>query len=134
MSGQPNGPLIFVVDDEKLIASTLALILTGKGFHARPFFDPLDALRAAESANPDLLLSDVVMPNMNGIELAVQLQRVCPACKILLSSGQVATTELLAAARMIGHDFEILAKPVHPDTLLQKMEEVLGWGPGSSPL
>lgn len=70
MSRQENGLIIFVVDDEKLIASTLSLILTGRGFYARSFLDPFDALRAAQSTVPDLLLSDVVMPNMNGIELA----------------------------------------------------------------
>jgi|SRR5579872_1082096 len=124
MPAQEDGLLIFVVDDEKLIASTLTLILTGKGFYARSFLDPLDALQAAQSTRPDLLLSDVVMPNMNGIELAIQMQQLCPDCKILLSSGQVATTELLAAARLQGHHFEILAKPVHPDTLLQKIGEL----------
>jgi CheY-like chemotaxis protein len=74
MAGQEGALLIFVVDDEKLIASTLSLILAGSGFYARPFLDPLDALRAAQSTAPDLLLSDVVMPNMNGIELAIQIQ------------------------------------------------------------
>jgi CheY-like chemotaxis protein len=125
MSGQESGLLIFVVDDENLIASTLALILTGGGFYARSFLDPLDALRAAECTAPDLLLSDVVMPNMNGIELAVEMRQLCPNCRILLSSGQVATGELLAAASLQGHHFEILAKPVHPNTILQRIRELL---------
>ncbi|HEX4285292.1 MAG TPA: response regulator [Terracidiphilus sp.] len=124
MSQLENGLLIFVVDDEKLIASTLTLILTGRGFYARSFFDPLDALQAAQSTPPDLLLSDVVMPNMNGIELAIRMKQLCPDCRILLSSGQVATSELLAAARLEGHHFDILAKPVHPNTLLERLQEL----------
>ncbi len=124
MSDLENGLLIFVVDDEKLIASTLTLILTGRGFYARSFCDPLDALQAAQSTPPDLLLSDVVMPNMNGIELAIRMKQLCPDCRILLSSGQVATSELLAAARLEGHHFDILAKPVHPNTLLERLQEL----------
>ena len=62
MSSQGHGLLIYVVDDEKLIASTLALILTGSGFYARSFVDPLDALQAARSTAPDLLLSDERSP------------------------------------------------------------------------
>ncbi len=125
MSSQGHGLLIYVVDDEKLIASTLALILTGSGFYARSFVDPLDALQAARSTAPDLLLSDVIMPNMNGIELAIQMKKLCPDCKMLLSSGQTATSSLLATATSEGHHFEILAKPVHPSDLLGKIKELI---------
>jgi hypothetical protein len=44
-----------------------------------------------------------------------------PSCKILLFSGQAATADLLEKARMEGHEFEILAKPVHPTDLLAKL-------------
>ena len=108
--------IAFVVDDEGIIASTLELILISHGFDARSFVDPHDALSAAQSALPDLLFTDVMMPQMNGIELAVQLRRSCPNCRVLLSSGQPATSELLADAEAAGHHFEILAKPVHPKT------------------
>jgi CheY-like chemotaxis protein len=116
--------IAFVVDDEGIIASTLELILISHGFDARSFVDPHDALSAAQSALPDLLFTDVMMPQMNGIELAVQLRRSCPNCRVLLSSGQPATSELLADAEAAGHHFEILAKPVHPKTLIEKIEEL----------
>jgi CheY-like chemotaxis protein len=114
----------FVVDDEGVIASTLELILISHGFEARAFVDPLDALSATQSALPDLLFTDVMMPQMNGIELAVRLRQLCPNCQVLLSSGQPATSELLADAEAAGHHFEILAKPIHPDTLIEKIEEL----------
>src|ERR1700742_2302991 len=115
----------FVVDDEDIIASTLQLILSNQGFYARSFVDPEHALSAvADSAAPDLLLTDVMMPGINGIDLAVQVKQFCPSCKILLFSGQSATLNLLDAAREKGHDFEILAKPVHPRDLLTKIEEL----------
>jgi CheY-like chemotaxis protein len=64
---------VFVVDDENIIASTLALILQHKGFDATPFTKPFEALRAACSQAPDLLVTNVVMPLLSGIELAIQV-------------------------------------------------------------
>lgn len=122
----PHRRIAFVVDDEDLIASTLELILISQGFDARSFMDPLDALRAAQTVSPVLLLTDVVMPKMNGIELANQIRQQWPLCRVLLSSGQGSTNELLAAARLQGHHFEMLAKPVHPDVLLEKIKLLFG--------
>lgn len=116
---------IFVVDDERVIATTLELILTRMGFFVRSFVDPVEALRAAQSATPDILLTDVIMPGLNGIELANQIGRRHPHCKILLFSGEIETGELLAGARSRGYKFEILAKPIHPQVLLQKITDMI---------
>ncbi|MGO9797455.1 MAG: response regulator [Terracidiphilus sp.] len=114
--------VVFVVDDEKLIAKTLAMILTQTGFTAAAFEDPFRALEAAaDGPAPDLLISDVVMPGMSGIELAVRFRKEYPECKVLLFSGQAATADMLADAKRHGHDFEVLAKPVHPSDLLAKL-------------
>ena len=56
-----------------------------------------------------------------GIEAAIETRNRLPHCKILLFSGQAATADLLEQARMQGHEFEILAKPVHPTDLLAKL-------------
>ena len=61
------------------------------------------------------------MPDMNGIEAAIHIREFLPACKILLFSGQAATVDLLEDARVHGHEFEILAKPIHPGDLLAKL-------------
>ncbi len=73
-----KAPRIFVVDDEATIASTLALILNSSGFSATAFTDPLEALRSAEAQCPDFLISDVVMPKLNGIDLAIQFKAIYP--------------------------------------------------------
>jgi DNA-binding NtrC family response regulator len=121
---QPRKQLrVFVVDDEFTIASTLGMILRHKGFDATSYHAPLDALEAARSQAPDLLISDVVMPQFSGIELAIRVKEQCPNCKVLLFSGQSATAGMLEVARANGHDFEILTKPVHPTDLLRKINE-----------
>jgi DNA-binding NtrC family response regulator len=114
---------VFVVDDERIIALTLATILNKSGFIATAFFGPLEALTAARSSVPDLLISDVVMPELSGIDLAIKLRSICPGCKVLLFSGQAATADLLTSAREQGHDFTLLSKPIHPTDLLAAIED-----------
>lgn len=125
MSAESLRPRVFVVDDETVIANTLGVILRQQGFEAHSFSLPLEALSAAREMAPDLLISDVVMPLLSGIELAIQLREVCPNCKVLLFSGQAATVSMLEAARASGHDFEVLSKPVHPADLLKKIRSVI---------
>jgi CheY-like chemotaxis protein len=117
----PVAPVAFVVDDEKIIADTLAMILNSAGFRALPFSGPLEAIAAAATDAPDLLITDVMMPKMNGIQLAIRFRETYPQCKVLLFSGQTATGDLLERARQDGYDFDILAKPVHPKDLLAKL-------------
>jgi CheY-like chemotaxis protein len=68
-----------------------------------------------------VFLADVVMPGMSGIEAAIQISTMIPGCRVLLLSGQAATSDLLRDARVRGHDFEILLKPVHPNQLLDRL-------------
>jgi len=117
-------PSIFVVDDEPTIASTLALILNSSGFSATAFTDPMEALQSAQAQCPDFLISDVVMPKLNGIDLGVQFKAIFPSCRILLFSGQAGTADLMESARKSGHNFNLLAKPVHPKDLLAAIEAI----------
>jgi DNA-binding NtrC family response regulator len=113
---------IFVVDDEPIIGFTLATILESAGYTARSFSDPLDALRAAETNCPDYLVSDVMMPTLNGIDLGIQFKAIYPEVRVLLFSGVPTFAHLRENANGDGHDFEILAKPIHPKTLLAAIE------------
>ena len=116
---------ILVVDDEKRIADTLALILETKGYVSKSAYDGAAALEVCRARTPDLMISDVVMPGMSGIELGIAIRRDFPSCKVLLFSGQAATAEMLEDASKHGHHFELLAKPVHPVDLLEKVKELL---------
>lgn len=118
-------PIILIVDDEVIIANTLAAILAQNGILAMTAYDGQGALSIAQLIPPDLLLTDVVMPDMSGIDLAMAMKQSMPHCIILLFSGQAATTDLLASARKDGYDFSVIAKPVHPAELLRRISEDL---------
>jgi len=113
--------VVLVVDDEHLIADTLAAILMRSGYAAVAAYDGRSALEIARAIPPDLLITDVFMPGMSGIDLAIAMQAAIPDCKVLLFSGQASTVDLLTAAREQGHDFALLLKPVHPTELLARI-------------
>jgi CheY-like chemotaxis protein len=115
-------PRVLVVDDEQVIADTLAKILDLNGYDASAVYSGTAAVESARALQPDLVISDVIMQDMDGIEAAIHIRGFLPSCKILLFSGQAATADLLENARAQGHEFEILAKPVHPADLLAKLK------------
>src|SRR5579863_659043 len=114
-------PKVLVADDERVIADTLAMILNQSGFEARAVYSGEKALELVPTFQPDMLISDVIMADLNGIDAAIRIRALQPQIKILLFSGQAATADLLEKARAKGYEFEILAKPVHPQDLLNKL-------------
>jgi DNA-binding response OmpR family regulator len=118
-------PVVLVVDDESVIADTLAEILTRSGYKAVPVYDADSALETALLTPPEMLITDVVLPGMTGIELAITVRRIFPDCKIILFSGQASTADLLASARAEGHHFTLLNKPLHPQDLLARVSDGL---------
>jgi len=113
-----NPIYVYVVDDQKIITSTLTAILAQNGHSPIGFTNPLEALESATVQPPAILIADVIMPEMNGIELAIEFNSRFPNCKVLLLSGQTHTTDLLEIAKERGHDFAVFAKPIHPRELL----------------
>src|SRR5580658_11319941 len=101
----PYRPTVLVVDDESVIAETVAAILSRSGYAATTAFDAPEALEIALLSPPELLITDVSLPGMSGIELAITIRRIFPDCKVLLFSGQAATSDLLTSARTAGHHF-----------------------------
>jgi CheY-like chemotaxis protein len=112
---------ILVVDDEKLIADTLVQILNMMGYHAVSVYNGAEAIERAATSSFDMLISDVVMPGMNGIDSAIEICRLLPACKVLLISGNSRTADMLQNAQSKGHLFDVLAKPVHPQEILERL-------------
>jgi CheY-like chemotaxis protein len=113
---------VLVVDNERANAETLAIIISRRGFETAVAYDGQEAVEKATYWRPDALVSDVMMPRLNGIEAAIQIATLLPACRIVLLSGQAATSDLVKTAELKGHFFEILPKPIHPQELLDHLK------------
>jgi CheY-like chemotaxis protein len=107
-------PKILVSDDERVIADVLTLILNQHGYEALAVYTSKDQVEMARSFRPDCIISDVMKPDMNGIEAAILVREFLPSCKILLFSGQAQGLYDYAQK----HRLELRAKPVHPQDLL----------------
>ena len=124
--GDGNRPRVLVVDDETVIADTVVEILCQGGYAATAAYDGNSALETALISPPELVITDVTLPGMNGIELAITIKRVYPECQVLLFSGRATTADLVAAASRAGHRFTLLEKPVPPNLLVEMVAERLG--------
>jgi DNA-binding NtrC family response regulator len=109
---------VLIVDDERTITDTLAVIFASAGYEARGVYSAEHARTILPIWSPHLAVIDVLLPNMNGIDLAILMRAEYPDCRLLLFSGQFQTADLLQAAAEEGHSFEILVKPVHPTKFL----------------
>ncbi len=116
-------PRVLVVDDEQVIADTLTAILTQSGYDTRAAYSGVAAIEMARLFQPDVLLTDVVMPDINGVEVAIKVREMLPACKVLLHSAHATTSHLLAMAR--NQEFELLAKPLQPAELRARLRDAL---------
>ena len=117
-------PRVLVVDDERLLADTTAAILRRAGFDTRTVYDGFSALELIPSFHPDYLLTDIMMPGMNGVQLAMAIARMHPLTKIMLFSGQAGITDILEESHAKGYEFPLLAKPVHPLKLVEGLKNL----------
>jgi CheY-like chemotaxis protein len=124
MSEASGSLRVLIADDERIIANTLALILNASGYEARAVYSGEKAVEEAGQMNPDVLICDVILGGISGIEVAIHISKNQPSCKIVLFSGQAATADLLERAEAEGYRFEILAKPIHPKVLLDYLARV----------
>lgn len=117
---QPSRPKVLIADDERVIADTLAIILQREGFDVTVAYSGRQALERAQSFQPEILISDVILGEdpVSGIEVALRVRHLFPACRVVLFSGQPEADDLLRSAQALGHNFEVLAKPAHPRDLL----------------
>lgn len=116
---------VLVVDDEKVLAASLTEVLQNAGYQPRAVFSASEAITAMNEFRPDIIISDVIMPGGNGIDLAMKLREQCPDCIVVLFSGNAATQGLLDHARAQGFGFDVIAKPIHPRELLKRLQDIL---------
>lgn len=112
--------MILVVHDERVVADCMATLLRRAGFEARTAYDGTSALEIALEASPDLLVSDVGIQGIDGVQLAMAVVNSMPECRVLLFSSHE-TQRNVESARAEGYAFSSLAKPVHPASVMRQV-------------
>lgn len=117
-----------MVDDHPSIATTMAIIFSNAGYEPRAVQSAEAALELIEFEQwiPQFAIIDVHLPAMNGIDFAILLKAKHPEVRVCLFSGRATTADLLDEARQQGHQFEVIAKPVHPSVFLNLASRLLG--------
>ena len=116
---------VLVADDEEVIARTLATILDLAGYEACAVYGGDAALKLLDLFKPDLVITDVTMPGVTGVQVASAAHMSLPRCKILLFTGHAALHDLLRADEVEGLAFDIIMKPIRPAELLERLRQTL---------
>ena len=116
-----DSPTILVVDDDEAVAASVELTLTGMGYRVLMTTSPTAALRMLAEADVDLLLTDLAMPGMDGLELAAAAQRLRPRLKVLFTSGHLTYSQRAAMERRA----TILPKPYRRAELAAAIRQTL---------
>jgi DNA-binding NtrC family response regulator len=118
-------PVILVVDDQRENADLLAAVLTLEGYEGLAAYSAVEALALLPSRRLALVITDVIMPGMNGVDFAIAARELMPALKVLLMSGDAASPEIVESARRRGFRFPILAKPMPTRLILAEVRDLL---------
>jgi len=118
MTGNPR---VLIVDDDQVIATTLRMILNRSGFDAVEAFSGSQALRLSSASHFDILVTDVMMEPMNGVELAKAFCEMYPEAQIFLISGTTEAAATVLADFNCEHAFPLLKKPIYPGELIERL-------------
>ena len=120
-------PRILVIDDEQLLRSTVVMILTRAGFTVEEASDGQAGIAMFHKNPPDIVLTDIFMPNRDGIEIITELKHSSPQTKIIAMTGggHLRMMEIASAAQVLGAD-HVLNKPFDSESLLAAINVVLG--------
>lgn len=105
-------PVVLVMDDEPSVSKTLVWLLRENGYNSMFCLNAKTALDIAKGIAADVAIVDVMLPEGDGVETALQLQKHVPNCKILLITGNMEGSDRILQARANGIAFDALPKPV----------------------
>jgi CheY-like chemotaxis protein len=125
MSVHNGKPVLMVLDDDDAVRQTWTIIFRQQGYDVVPADRGEAAIDAARDRAPDLLLADIRLPDMTGIEASRRVKELAPACHVLLISGDSDSGEAIEEARAKGATFEVLPKPISPPDLIKRIAELL---------
>lgn len=117
---------ILVVDDDRLVADTICLIYKANGFDSEACYSAAEGLERARSYVPDLMLCDVSMPDVSGLQLADSIAELLPETRMLLLSAYASNAAYTRAhARRARRPLKLLSKPCRPEDLLRESRALL---------
>jgi DNA-binding response OmpR family regulator len=114
---------ILVIDDDRLVADAVAMVLSAHGYEVRTAYGGAEGVKSGRAFLPHVVISDVMMPQVNGVEAAIRICRHLPTCRILLVSGEMDAARRLMKSKSIS--FELLSKPLSPRSLLFKLRSLV---------
>ena len=114
---------ILIVDDEKNIASSLKGILSAEGYDVSMTGDGMKALELIQKDPPDLVLLDIWLPGMDGIEVLKTLKTYSPGVEVLIMSGHGTIDTAVKATKLGAQDF--IEKPFSLDRITESIENAL---------
>ncbi|ADH85358.1 response regulator [Desulfurivibrio alkaliphilus] len=114
---------ILLVDDDAKVLKAVKAILEAEGYPLEACHDPLAALQAFKVGNYDLVLSDIKMPEMSGIELLSKIREQDPDVPVILHTGYAELSSAVEAVKKEAFDY--LLKPVEPEMLIKAVERGL---------
>jgi DNA-binding response OmpR family regulator len=116
---------ILVIDDDPLVQRSVEMILRLGGHEVRTARDGLRGLALFREAQPDLVVTDIIMPDQEGLGTIMAIRKECPGAKIIAISGggRMGNLDLLKMARELGAD-DVIAKPFDPEVLLNRIERL----------
>ena len=114
--------IILVVEDESTVRDFLLRLLSDKGFTVITAQDAYEAIRVIAERHVDLLFTDIVMPGVDGFDLAAQAKLIRPSLKVLYSTGFAEK----AKGRFGPRYGKLLEKPIRADALIAAIEKALG--------
>ena len=117
---------VLVVDDDRLVADTLALIFEKSGFDARAAYNADEALEKAREFVPDLLLCDVTMPGRDGLALVCDITEELPSCRIIVLTAFYSNLKSVREqSNKLPRPLGIMTKPCQPSELLREAASLL---------
>jgi CheY-like chemotaxis protein len=123
-AGSESVPRVLVVDDEEPIRNFVSRVLRSAGFHTATASDGPEALQVAATESFNVLLTDLMMPHMNGDELARRLRANDRALKVLYFTGH--SDRLFAERLLLWEDEAFLDKPCTTTGLLEAVSLIIG--------
>jgi DNA-binding response OmpR family regulator len=118
----PSPSKLLIVDSLGITADSLAIIFSKEGYEVRREYAAETALKVAETWQPDVLISEIILSGMSGLDFAKKLTARYPDCSIILHSGQVSG---VVVAEALSLNYLFFPKPMHPSVLIDRVHALL---------